>query len=753
MFSFAYMRDTPGFFSFRWQPKIAIEGFRDVAIVYKVPGRTDLSAIPDLIEQVCRGPFVPDAVVLVHLKQDTDFALAFKEGATANALVRFNGRLPLLRYEIPIQGGSPTVVTVRPEIGNSTKGLKKCLVDKFDEWVDVGLQKVFDPAKVIVNAPAGYAYQKPSQRKATYFIRAEQGLETSGAIAFVALGVWRYVTRVKNAIPQNLVNVFVDSMGVATVAYALRELFLLAKTGTPPQIESFHSYGGLVNVKPVPGCSLCMISASSSMNLHREWVAKKRVLETDVLTLVTFEDADDSNFALCRLPASQRPDSEEISAAYDIKIKGENFVPLSEHPRTVLLRKPVHGDERSVKIFQNLVGKEVFRLFRSQSKSNSRRRGIFCDGLALISTDAFNKYVDDSLVQHLRASTRYVVYQDDEASIKLAQKIVEVGEKITKLNLELVPVSQATAQIKKKTAGLIAVAAVCGGGAALLSLSRLLRGVQTGPRTFFIGLQVADSTEHIKTFDKNLKQSAHEAAIEIVRYGQIAVGKSVEDSFTQEISKLYSSSIVSLPAPLKSRVEKLRDGKKGAGDVALLPCGPQLKSTLSLRPDFAFWGSASYEQGPYHAELVGTIAVLLQRAREFDGLPTLHRLHSGALQHVTLDPENFARFDDGLIQAAILRAALPSELDYRGDKNASEYMKDFLIRAARHLGQDRSEAALEFLSAIAIGRLHLEAHHIVIIKKEFAGAAKHLGGDIEKAIRFFLRHIGGEKPPKKLVPF
>lgn len=745
------MRDLPGYFIFRWKPRSFISGFQDVAMVFKVPGRTNLSSIPDLVEHVCRGPFVPDAVVLIHLKEDIDFATAFNDGAAENSLVRFNGRLPLLRFEVPIKKDNLKVTTVRPVKDDDTQILKQGLIDGFDEWMNVGLQKIFDPSKVIIQAPAGYAYQKPSQRKATYFIRAEQGLETSGNIAFVALAIWLRLKNISNRSPLDLV--FVDSMGVATVAYALRELFTLAGSGTPPQIESFHSYGGLENVKPIPGSTLCLISASSSMNLHREWVQKKRVLETDVLTIVTFEDAIDSQHALYRLPSSHRPTGEEVSAAYDIKIKGENFVPIAELPRTVLLRKPIHGDEKSVSIFPKLIGKDVFRLFRTQSKSNSRRRGIYCDGRALIATNDFEEFFTHNLNQCLRASTKYVVYQDDEASLLLAKKIINYSLENAKLDLTLLSVSEASKNITNQEAGLIAVAAICGGGAALLSLSRLLRGIQNGPRTFFIGLQVADSTEHIITFDRNIKQSAHKARIEIVRYGQIAIGRSIEDSFNLELTKLYPVSNVAIPSKLATRANTLREWEKGMVNTALLPAGKELKNVLTLRLDFAFWPSKSYLEGPHHAEVVGSIASLLQRARESNELPLQQRLHSGSLQHVTLDPENFARFDDGVIQAALLRAALPSELDYRGDNNSSEYMKDFLTRLALHLGEDRSEASLEFLSAMAIGRLRLEIEHTKLVKNAFTEAVKFSKNALAKAVKFLIGHINTEIPIKKVIPF
>lgn len=79
------------------------------------------------------------------------------------------------------------------------------------------------------------------------------------------------------------------------------------------------------------------------------------------------------------------------------------------------------------------------------------------------------------------------------------------------------------------------------------------------------------------------------------------------------------------------------------------------------------------------------------------------RLESGELQQVLLSPEVFSRFDDGVIQAAFLRAALPAELDYRAQETHSLAMGDI----TPGYGQERGEAALEFVIALAIGKIRL----------------------------------------------
>jgi hypothetical protein len=743
------VKDVPGFFSFRWSRAGSVDGYEDVAVVFKVPGRTDLAALSDVLEDVCKGPFVPDAVLLLHIADDQDVGPALASGAAAHALVRFKGRLPLLRLVVDLRKSSSKPIGAA---GSSAKtvAFRSAVATELDKVIEAGLTRVFDPPEIILEAPAGFAFQKPSQQKSSYFIRAEQGLGSSGKISFVALAVWRHLARVHLGLPAALDRVYVDSMGVATVAYALRELYFISHLGTPPQVESFHSYGGIEQVKPVPGRSLCLISASSSMNLHRQWVRDKRVPDRDVLTLVTFAGTPDDQWALHRIAAKLRPHDGEQTAPYDIKIKGENFVPSTEGPRAVLLRKPIHGDDRVVAPFCRLAGFGVFDLFRSASGGDGRRRGLYCDGMTLISTAEFEKWLVEALAQNLKAATRYVIYQEDDASAALASLVALKAKSLTKIPLELVKASTAGRDVARVECGVLIVAAVVGGGAAILSLSRALRGVQTGPRTFLIGMQVADTGEHIQTFDRNIKQSAHRAAIEIVRFGQAAIGSMVEESFSLELSRIYDSAATDVPRVLAIRAERIRGTQKRASS-ALLPTGVGLDNPLMLRKDFAFWPSRSYEAGPHQAEVTGTIAALLQRARESNDLRSEFRLHTGTLQQVVLDPENFARYDDGVIQAALLRAALPSELDYRGNLAASTYMHDFLCRMSRYVGEERSEAVLEFLTALATGRLRLEDAHLEKVRACFLGVSQGRA-KLHSSIRFLLNFAGARRPRRR-TPF
>lgn len=94
-----------------------------------------------------------------------------------------------------------------------------------------------------------------------------------------------------------------------------------------------------------------------------------------------------------------------------------------------------------------------------------------------------------------------------------------------------------------------------------------------------------------------------------------------------------------------------------------------------------------------------------------------------------LDPENFARYNDGVIQAALLRAAHPSELDYSSHEETSRRMTDMLSGIFQLHEREQGEAALEFALALRCGRLKLSksamAHLGQTISENFKGRGEY----------------------------
>jgi hypothetical protein len=77
-----------------------------------------------------------------------------------------------------------------------------------------------------------------------------------------------------------------------------------------------------------------------------------------------------------------------------------------------------------------------------------------------------------------------------------------------------------------------------------------------------------------------------------------------------------------------------------------------------------------------------------------------------------LSPDNFERFNDGVIQAAILRAARGYELAFGNcQRERSEQLTAFLVSQVHRVERGEGEALMEFLIALAIRRLTLHPEH------------------------------------------
>jgi hypothetical protein len=82
-----------------------------------------------------------------------------------------------------------------------------------------------------------------------------------------------------------------------------------------------------------------------------------------------------------------------------------------------------------------------------------------------------------------------------------------------------------------------------------------------------------------------------------------------------------------------------------------------------------------------------------------------------------LSPSNFNRFNDGIIQASIIRSAKEEELNYKLNNISSKEMTDIISTIIKYYEQEQGEAVLEFLFALAVGKIRLRKDHYSIINE------------------------------------
>ncbi len=436
---------------------------------------------------------------------------------------------------------------------------------------------------------------------------------------------------------------------------------------------------------------------------------KAKCTANEVVTLLTFEEAEDCHQALFQLA---RPANDETESAVgplkDIRIVGERFLPERIGLKRVLLSK-THHDLQLVRDFSEAL---TAVLLPYRGNGVQRTHPVFVDGSKLIKDSKFQSWLSKQLAQRVPVSIQGVVHQDDAASRSLALTCLKIlkDEHSVTLPGEPVPASELHNASIDTAKGLLVVAAVVGRGAKVLSISRDLRELHDkGARTYLIGAQISEFSEQISSLANNLKFSSSKANIQVEVYRKLSVGSVAAQSFTTE-QEFFVARQDQLPERLSERLDDLRNRNIGCADGIFLPSGAELDKALELRKDFAYWTSGKYNPGAHNGVAVfATACALLQNARENSKLDAEQRLSGVSFQQVVLHPENFARYNDGIIQAALLRAAFPSELDYSSDEELSRNMKDFITKVFQSRTRAQGEAALEFALALVTERMKLSS--------------------------------------------
>ena len=134
---------------------------------------------------------------------------------------------------------------------------------------------------------------------------------------------------------------------------------------------------------------------------------------------------------------------------------------------------------------------------------------------------------------------------------------------------------------------------------------------------------------------------------------------------------------------------------------------------LGLTKDFAFWTSEYDPDNVNGSAVFATVGAVLQHLREnkIDG----HQLSSNIYKHAVLDPENFVRFNDPILQSCLWRCALPGELDYRRSEFLSSDFRRVLTKIFEACDSPRGITSLDLLMGLATRWIKVSSSEMKII--------------------------------------
>ncbi|MGW8394499.1 hypothetical protein [Pseudoduganella sp. HUAS MS19] len=607
---------------------------------------------------------------------------------------------------------------------------------------------------VIIPAPPGAYFEKQSSRLSSHFIRAESLLQSTASIELLALRLLKplhdWGKQVGELVMESF-HVYIDSMAVWPVAEKLRQLLQHGNpTNSVLHIESIRSYEGLKNWSPINRPAFAIISASTSGGLAsqiREKIRSEKLSIWTILALDSDTDSQPKSASVASIPRklSGKAALDGLRPIFEpditcpppgtetISIVGERFLSQPAKPKRVRL---VHANfEASIKAMLAKIAKQkLIKVHRGGFDSQSRwTLSADLEGLIAQACAPSNGESDSLLRSWLKNYSSpapvVVIYPSPEGSAAIevgnaaklfADRIVEVltdlfpaGEVTTLSSHEL---ERSSAQQSKDLNGCSVIVAcpVIGNGFILKQISAALRHRQTkGPRLFLALASFPETAVHFT----QLKSDISGVALDDSRYDfrcqySLPIGRldgtanwREELDLLSELSQKLLENGTEEPW-LNTRLARLEGSRIFDDDAVFLPSSDGLP--LPLSTGFLLWqGSDKISGEDYGGAVLLSIAGLLQAARIAKSQKDDTSLRTGLFQHALICPESFTRFNDPVIQAALLRAAYDPELNYAVCQEMSRDMARLLKKWVRYYEEPAGAAIGEFLFAIAIGKLKL----------------------------------------------
>lgn len=591
------------------------------------------------------------------------------------------------------------------------------------EVIRRGVTAIFRQRGGFVESTASYHFLNPSGRHTSRFIRLSNLLVYHSEISFIALALL-------GTLPKDTTLVYIDTPSLFAVVAAMNEHRAALNQKLPPLIaDSFRSYEEVDTYEFADvTTATAIISASSSGTLAKRVEARGLDASRIVHALYLGKVGPGVRFAvdLGSDPALNPDGLKTERTTFDdagvcelcqegstpIPLRGDQFDIAPPQPKALTV-KVTHAPKGLAQTMTRLAGGRCFQVFASAD------RMLWVDATALLATPAFA----DRLAYFVHRDippVKHILVADAEAR-PLAKRVAEIAG-ITPIVHERDDVYALDAALKADPSGaLLVVSTVIGTGRVLLDISRDLRPFCSDrPIIYLAGFARTESQAALEVLRRDLEMTKCPVPHQLAIVDRIDLPRTdFANSWARELTFLNLQGGAGLSPVLTARRERLEGSSKPLVDDLFLANDGAL--SLKLRPGFAFWPGSLPTRPHTQSDVFVTVAAVLQQLRnvnrgEGDALVT------NWFQQTLLSPGNFGRYNDGIIQASLLRAARPTELDFAGNAALSKEAGRIIRRIIADPTRARGEAAAEFLVAIGSGRLKLNQDDLAVVLKFNAGA-------------------------------
>lgn len=628
-----------------------------------------------------------------------------------------------------------------------------------DSFLNEGLQNIFIKRGGLVSAEGAHHFVFPSKKHCDKFLRTGNILLFSSEIYFTAFALLKHFD-------ENIhTQIYCDTSSINSLAFALVDLknrFLSTDKKIQVPIDSFSSYDGLYrNPASYMSNALLLISASTSANIIAYILERHRLIERKNI-LILFFLGDETKLAnirdkvICNL--SQSPKNLNGISHYQTYLEGEcelcnrGSYPVEVSGDVFLLEKPhinrIMIGTKDPEVYLSSFVKQFMSVKRGENvlkvnykESTVGKYEIYIDFHQILKGISEGKYVKyneklkNFINQYVPSSTRKIISLNDKASVQLASLIKdEISNNYKNTEAPEVISQDEINNLDGCLPGSVVVVGSCiSNGKNLLYISRALRKYHQLRIIYFIGISRTKNLKYLQRLKSNLKQGSY--GPETNSFHEIETifcdNNSVYSSWLREVDFLSSiidflnnkeevpEKIITYFEERKKYLQKSEGAEiKGLSERIFYPriTNEEIEE-IRIRKNFAFFNFDNYDEDVSQADIYFTISNILNTLRSNDlTLPKsstqMKSLGQSPFVRNLIDPGNFDRFNDGIIQASILRAAKPEELAYHIDADLSSEMHGTLQTLVKYHDQDQGEALVEFLYAIAITKLSLTKVHL-----------------------------------------
>lgn len=688
---------------------------RDVLLVFSSQMNFDEVAFDQIVQSEIDKNLAPDVILL--LVRETSLETVVESGR-GDKLISLLGRMAAdaLLCVVPFNAKGKLLAPVSLVDGRPVYDLP------IDPLKLPALTGIFRSREAMVEAGSSYHFRNPSGRHTDRFMRIANIMVDPSEISFYAFCCLPHLE-------EDTKIIYVDTPALFPLIAAINDHYKGLGANKHVEFDSFGSYDGVKKYKFTQVSeALFIISASSSGSLAEKLrEAAGALFQPKIINLVYLGKEPPKGGAICNLKYSKdhNPDgfdfrlqnnTDSECALCDnnsvvIRLRGDRFELTGPPPHPVMITLP-DAPKGLGELMKRWVGSGAFVIGLAESGENSRP--YFIDFAKLLGHPEYVEELRKNVVSSFPQATTCIVTVDAQSN-DLAYKILNLAGRSSESTPVLARDTLTREIDSSDGCHVVVVANVIESGRSLLEVSRDLRvAYPNAAQSYYIGFAKSESAEKVQTLKNTLTKTSGVQPHSFIAIQELVLPSSnLLSPWSRERSLLRGAErTVKLVAKeitaVSGRKKLLEEGSQLRGDEIFLPTATGAQ--LALNPGFVFWPlETTNNPVKSQADVFYTISSVLQSLRSKASRPGTKSIRNEFFLHNVIDPAVFGRFNDGVIQACFLRAALPHELDYTEGVDESREAARIIRRVLNGATTASGTAALEFLLAMATGTLRLHA--------------------------------------------